>query len=143
MSRALIIGAGVSGLTTAWTLADRGFKVTVVAAKYASKNEKLTSQIAGALWEWPLAVCGKYLNFADMDLVDVKRRCLVSFHSFKELAKNPQTGVRMRTPNSFLDDPFNLVPNRLKNSLKLRRTYQDFVTILKLWKSLESIQTME
>jgi hypothetical protein len=46
----LIVGAGVIGLTTAWTLLDHGYKVTVLAENFATRDGKrLTSQIAGAL----------------------------------------------------------------------------------------------
>jgi D-amino-acid oxidase len=46
----LVVGAGVIGLTTAWTLLDHGYKVTVMAEAFASRDGKrLTSQIAGAL----------------------------------------------------------------------------------------------
>jgi len=41
-----IIGAGVSGLTTAWLLARRGIKVSIYAEKYSPET---TSNIAGAL----------------------------------------------------------------------------------------------
>lgn len=46
----LIIGGGIIGMSTAWTLLDSGFKVTVLAQQFASRDGvRLTSQIAGAL----------------------------------------------------------------------------------------------
>ncbi|MEH1945315.1 MAG: FAD-dependent oxidoreductase, partial [Nostoc sp.] len=51
----LVIGAGVSGLTTAICLREAGFNVVIVADRFAPD---LTSIVAGALWEWPPAVCG-------------------------------------------------------------------------------------
>lgn len=59
---ALIIGGGVSGLTTAKVLLENGYKVSVIAQEYASRKNRITSQIAGALWEWPPAVCGRSVN---------------------------------------------------------------------------------
>ena len=53
--RVLVIGAGVSGLTTARCLQQRGFAATVIADRFQSAT---TSVVAGALWEWPPAVCG-------------------------------------------------------------------------------------
>lgn len=53
----LVVGAGVSGLTTALCLARRGFHVTVVADQV---SPDITSNVAGALWEWPPAVCGRH-----------------------------------------------------------------------------------
>lgn len=58
----LVIGGGVSGLMTAWILLDRGYRVTIVAKEWremdAHKEERMTSQIAGALWEYPPGGCG-------------------------------------------------------------------------------------
>lgn len=48
----LVIGAGIIGLTTTWTLLDSGYRVTVLADHYAERvnGTRLTSQIAGALY---------------------------------------------------------------------------------------------
>lgn len=58
--RILIVGAGIAGLTTAWALLDKGYHVTILSAAWPSTtpSKLLTSQIAGALWEFPPAVCG-------------------------------------------------------------------------------------
>ena len=53
----LILGAGVSGLTTALCLAHEGFRITIVADQV---SPGITSNVAGALWEWPPAVCGRH-----------------------------------------------------------------------------------
>ena len=49
-ARVLVIGAGVTGLTTALVLARRGRQVTVLADRFAPD---VVSTVAGALWEWP------------------------------------------------------------------------------------------
>jgi D-amino-acid oxidase len=56
----LVIGGGVTGLITSWVLLDQGYHVTIISKNWAnaSKDSRLTSQIAGALWEYPPAVCG-------------------------------------------------------------------------------------
>ncbi|OOO07174.1 FAD dependent oxidoreductase [Aspergillus oryzae] len=54
----LVIGGGVGGLMTAWILLDKGYRVTVVSKEWASLAKPLTSQIAGALWEYPPGGCG-------------------------------------------------------------------------------------
>jgi D-amino-acid oxidase len=47
----LVIGAGIIGMSTAWTLLDSGFNVTVISKQYADRDgSRLTSQIAGALY---------------------------------------------------------------------------------------------
>ncbi|PHH89214.1 hypothetical protein CDD83_6486 [Cordyceps sp. RAO-2017] len=58
----LVIGAGVSGLMVAWMLLDKGYRVTILADDWAWTNDfersRMTSQIAGALWEFPPGGCG-------------------------------------------------------------------------------------
>lgn len=61
----LVIGGGVSGLMTSWILLDKGYRVTILSDHWASTNDsksykdsRLTSQTAGALWEFPPGGCG-------------------------------------------------------------------------------------
>ncbi|PKY07393.1 FAD dependent oxidoreductase [Aspergillus campestris IBT 28561] len=58
----IIIGGGVNGLMTAWVLLDKGYRVTILAKEWAWtqdwQNSRITSQIAGALWEYPQGGCG-------------------------------------------------------------------------------------
>lgn len=58
----VVVGAGVSGLMTAWILLDQGYKVTILAEHWTNSenwvDSRLTSQIAGALWEFPPGGCG-------------------------------------------------------------------------------------
>jgi glycine/D-amino acid oxidase-like deaminating enzyme len=90
-SRILVVGAGVSGLTTALCLRRRGFEVTVVAESFAPQ---VTSVVAGALWEWPPAVCGHHHD--EVSLARSKEWCLASYRSFVELAKDAVTGAFLR-----------------------------------------------
>lgn len=98
--RALVIGGGVSGLTTALLLQRGGFNVTVVAEKLAPE---VTSVIAGALWEWPPAVCGSHQNL--VSLQRSKSWCESSYAIFSDLAHNPDTGVFMRLANFYFKRP--------------------------------------
>lgn len=86
----LVIGAGVSGLTTAMCLFDAGFEVTVLAEKSA---EFTPSVIAGALWEWPPAVCGYHTD--SESLRKSKQWSAASYERFDALAAHPETGIRM------------------------------------------------
>ena len=103
--RILIVGGGVTGLITAWTLLDQGYHVTVIAKEYASygKSQRLTSQIAGALWEYPPAVCGQHTDA--ISLAHSKRWCMTAYHIWdaiadsKELAES--SGVRMKCSDFF------------------------------------------
>jgi D-amino-acid oxidase len=78
----VVVGAGVSGLTTAVCLAEAGWAVRVWAA---AMPEATTSVVAGAVWSpvfsEPLA---KTLAWTESSL-----------HTFRELSKDPSTGVRL------------------------------------------------
>lgn len=78
----VVVGAGVSGLTTAICLAEAGRPVRVIAAE---PPERTTSAVAGALWgpsfQEPMA---KTMAWTE-----------VSLREFRELARDPATGVRM------------------------------------------------
>jgi len=87
----LIIGGGVSGLTTAYCLAKDNHKVTVIAKAF---SPNITSNVAGALWEWPPAVCGYHSDEISLDRS--KDWCMTSYDKFYELAKDKQTGVFIR-----------------------------------------------
>ena len=68
-------------------LRRKGFEVTVIADRFAPR---VTSVVAGALWEWPPAVCGHH-----QDLVSLSRSkhwSETSYEIFTDLALNPQDG---------------------------------------------------
>ncbi len=98
--RALVIGAGVSGLTTALCLRRSGFEVTVVAEKFAPD---IVSVVAGALWEWPPAVCGHHQD--GRSLARSKGWCMTSYDIFFELAESTDTGVFIRPAVFYFRDP--------------------------------------
>ncbi len=93
--KALIIGAGVSGLTTALCLHRQGIQSTIIAEKFAPE---ITSVVAGALWEWPPAVCGYHQDQASLDRA--KHWCMASYREFEGLSRDPATGVYLR-PSAF------------------------------------------
>lgn len=103
--RALIVGGGVTGLVTAWTLLDKGYHVTIIAKEWASwgKAQRLTSQIAGALWEFPPAVCGQHIDA--ISLQHSKRWCMVAYHIWDAIAASPElselSGVRVKREDFF------------------------------------------
>lgn len=82
---ALVIGAGVAGLTSALRLAEEGWRVRVWAAE---PPERTTSAVAAAIW-YPYRVgpAGRVMAWGER-----------SFDVFVRLAADPETGVRM-TPN--------------------------------------------
>ncbi len=99
-SGVLVIGAGVSGLTSALCLARRGFEVTVVADQFAPR---VTSVVAGALWEWPPAVCGQHHDPASLSRS--KAWCEMSYEIFADLAGDPATGVFFRPVTFYFKRP--------------------------------------
>lgn len=79
----------------------------IVSKQWASHaGERLTSQIAGALWEYPPAVCGQHEGNASQDAN--QRWSLVSYHCWAALAEDPEiataSGVKMRPAGFFFPD---------------------------------------
>ncbi|MGP4083848.1 FAD-dependent oxidoreductase [Streptomyces sp. KR55] len=77
----VIIGGGVSGLTTGIALLEAGFPVRLVAEDVPG----VTSLAAGAMW-------GPYLV---EPRARVREWSLASLHTFEALADDPETGVHM------------------------------------------------
>lgn len=79
--RVIVVGAGVSGLTTGVVLAEAGASVRVM----AEQAPGAASLAAGAMW-------GPYL-VEPKDKVDLWGQ--LSLEVFRELAEEPATGVRL------------------------------------------------
>ncbi|MFG2562303.1 FAD-dependent oxidoreductase [Streptomyces sp. NPDC048496] len=79
----IVVGGGISGLTTALVLAERGHRVRVWSREPAAAT---TSAVAGALW-WPYRIEPEKL-VGDWSLTSLRR--------YEELAGRPdETGVRL------------------------------------------------
>lgn len=96
----LVVGAGVIGLTTSWVLLDHGYPVTIVSSKWANNSNepygRVTSQIAGALWEYPPAVCGSHTDEVSLDRS--KKWAMTSYYVWEQIsrsAKAQEAGVKM------------------------------------------------
>ncbi|KAI5925467.1 nucleotide-binding domain-containing protein [Camillea tinctor] len=102
----LVIGGGVTGLVTSWVLLDRGYHVTILSSAWASDEQRLTSQIAGALWEFPPAVCGQHTDA--ISLAHSKKWCMTAYHIWDGIAAIPslseESGVRMKPADFFFLD---------------------------------------
>ena len=117
----LVVGAGVSGLTTALCLARRGLHVTVVADQV---SPGITSNVAGALWEWPPAVCGRHHD--EVLLAPSTAWSLTSYERFRELADAPATtGVFLRPANFYFRQPVKDNPGELTKNLWERAVVAD------------------
>lgn len=117
----LVIGTGVSGLTTALCLRQRGFRVRAVGEKFAPH---VTSVVAGALWEWPPAVCGYHHD--QLSLSRSKDWCMTSYDIFDGLAGDPATGVFMRAVNFYFRRPVLESPRDREKMLELRDRVRGF-----------------
>ena len=102
-------------MTSALQLLQKGYKVTVVAKEYASpvaSGKRITSEIAGALWEWPPAVCGRHTD--EKSLERSKIWCMDSYGEFMELAMNPkETGAYLRQSVFYFKEKVNVYLTRL------------------------------
>lgn len=113
----LVVGGGVTGLITSWALLDKGYHVTIVSKEWASwgPKQRLTSQIAGALWEFPPAVCGQHTDA--ISLANSKRWCMVAYHNWDQIAALPNlssaSGVRMKPAGFFFPEPVENDPAQL------------------------------
>jgi D-amino-acid oxidase len=116
--RVVVIGAGVIGLTTALCLLRRGFAVTIVADRF---TPDVTSIVAGALWEWPPAVCGH-----DRNLERAQAWAGRSYRIFAELAADPATGVFIRPAAFSFRRPVEENPILLNKRNALARIARDF-----------------
>lgn len=121
---ALIVGGGVTGLVTAWTLLDKGYNVTILAKDWATygTSQRLTSQIAGALWEFPPAVCGQHTDA--ISLQNSKRWCMVAYHIWDAIAAtSPElrelAGVRMKPADFFFPVPVEEDPAQLSKMYEI------------------------
>jgi D-amino-acid oxidase len=117
----LVIGAGVSGLTSALCLARRGFQTTVLAERFAPA---VTSVVAGALWEWPPAVCGHQHDAAC--LARAKAWCETSYGVFADLAADPATGVFLRPVTFYFKRPVREDPRQREKMDELKAKVRGF-----------------
>lgn len=120
---ALVIGAGVSGWTTALVLARQGWRVTVVADRFGSDT---VSTVAGALWEWPPSVCGRHHD----DHAVLARSAGWAMHSyqrFTRLAADPRTGVSLRPAVFYFSHSVREDPAELEKMLELEKYVPGFV----------------
>ena len=74
--------------------------MTVIADRFAPR---VTSVVAGALWEWPPAVCGHHQD--QVSLARSKAWAAASYGIFADLAGDPATGVFLRPATFYTKRP--------------------------------------
>ncbi|MEH2255248.1 MAG: FAD-dependent oxidoreductase [Nostoc sp.] len=120
----LVIGAGVSGLTTAICLREAGFNVVIVADRFAPD---LTSIVAGALWEWPPAVCGRHGS--PRSLERSKDWCMTTYNKFKKIHTefgSEKTGIYLRDGYFYFLDVLENRPADLQKMNELKDKVDGF-----------------
>jgi D-amino-acid oxidase len=110
-------------LTTARCLQERGFAVTLIADRFQSAT---TSVVAGALWEWPPAVCGFYQSQPEQALRAEQRWCIESYRRFEVLARQPGSGVYWRPVIFYLAEPAAENPLELRKLRELQQHVRAF-----------------
>jgi D-amino-acid oxidase len=120
-SKVLIIGAGVVGLTTALCARRAGYRVVVVADRFAPS---IASETAEALWEWPPAACGHHSD--EISLERSKSWCMTSYMRFQRLAEDPRTGVHIGPAVHYFRRPIEENPVQYRKMLELRRHVPGF-----------------
>ncbi|KIJ60927.1 hypothetical protein HYDPIDRAFT_97707 [Hydnomerulius pinastri MD-312] len=106
--RVLVVGGSVTGLTSAWLLLDLGYDVTVISDRYAPATPRVTGQIAGALWEYPPAVCGQHTDQSSVE--KSKPWSLISRRVFEDIAlgyRDDDHGVSLLMANFFFTKRLN------------------------------------
>lgn len=96
----VVIGAGISGLSTASACRAAGHNVTVLFDQLASET---VSTVAGALWEWPPAVCGHHNDVKS--LTRSAAWAARSYQVFAEQSLSADTGVFFRPSNFYFMNP--------------------------------------
>ena len=122
--KVLVIGAGISGLTTAICLREKGFNVVMVAERF---SPGLVSNVAGALWEWPPAACGKHGT--PRSLERSKNWCMTSYETFKALQAeygSESTGIYLRNTTFYFHDVLEKLPEDLKKMNELAGKVDNF-----------------
>jgi D-amino-acid oxidase len=119
--RVLVIGAGVSGLTSALCLRRKGYEVTVVADRLAPR---VTSVVAGALWERPPAVCGYHQD--QVSLNRSKVWAVTSYEIFASLAGDASTGVYLRPATFYFKHPIDDDPGERQKVAELSGSVRQF-----------------
>lgn len=120
----LVIGAGVSGLTTAISLKEAGYDVVIVADKF---SPGLASNVAGALWEWPPAACGKHSTPRSLERSKVW--CMTSYEKFKTLHETfdaSATGVYLRNITFYFYEVLENLPEDFNKMNELAEQVDDF-----------------
>ncbi|KAM3082310.1 hypothetical protein ACMFMG_004754 [Clarireedia jacksonii] len=117
----LVVGGGVASHITSWVLLDAGYRATILSKERASygKEQRITSQIAGALWEFPPALCVR--NTKCVDAYELLAPITDTDKAMSWLTKLVTHKEAKRIPEAIHGDPLdceeNSVPGLMRTSL--------------------------
>ena len=86
---------------------------------------QVTSVVAGALWEWPPAVCGHQHD--PVSLRRAKSWSAASYDVFTDLARDPATGVYLRVVNFYFKRPIDEEGHHREKLAELPVQVRDFL----------------
>lgn len=118
---ALVVGAGVSGWTTALVLARRGWRVIVAANRF----DATLSTVSGAVWEWPPSVSGRHHTLPA--LARSTRWAWESYIRFTRLAADHRTGVIVRPTVFYFSNPVEDDPVEMTKMAVVEQLLPEFV----------------
>ncbi|WP_101953418.1 FAD-dependent oxidoreductase [Mycobacterium intracellulare] len=120
--KALVIGAGINGWTTALVLARRGWRVIVVADRFGIDT---AAAVAGPLWEWPPSVGDCHRNQAA--LTRAAAWALRSYIRFGHLAAEMRPRVTVRPVVFYFFHPIEEDPAELAKMVQIQQLLSGFV----------------
>ncbi|KAA1249341.1 FAD-binding oxidoreductase [Mycobacterium simiae] len=119
---ALVIGAGITGWTTALVLARRGWQVVLAADRFGIEA---VSTADSALWEWPSSPCDRRSNHKMLDRSAAW--AMRSYLRFCQLAPNSRTGVSLRTAVFHFTRPVEEDPTEFAKMVEIERHVPGYV----------------
>jgi D-amino-acid oxidase len=125
-----VVGAGVSGLTTAIVLLEEGHAVQIVSDKLPQDT---TSAKAAAIW----------LPYQIGPQDKVNQWSNLSYEKFKDLSRNPDSGVSMITARVFVDEKplwMGAIPNDAVEEIPVDELVDDCTTAYDLYVPLAETQ---
>jgi D-amino-acid oxidase len=124
----IVIGGGIIGLTTALNLLENKYKVIVISEKYALGYLDIVSQVAGALWEIPPAVCGSHNDDENDNIEYLTKLAINSYKKFKEIYNRygyESTGIREHNAYYFFKDKIKI--DKTDKEYVKRKNIKEFI----------------
>ncbi|KAF7725971.1 hypothetical protein EC973_009117 [Apophysomyces ossiformis] len=97
----LIIGGGITGLTTALVMLEKDYLVTILSKQFVSTDATTVSQPSVILWEWSPSLSGPHTESLSSEVA--KRWSLIAYERFQTMAEDQKlsdkSGISMQLTN--------------------------------------------